>query len=162
MQQLLVRVENRVGNLGRRLLAHSWTPAPQDVAAPAPSSTALTLVGAPDAVSAAGDASFRLGGWSAGSFLWRLDGGRWQESSGPNDVTMPVPGEGKHFWEAQLLSSFALSTSLLHSWSVGGAVTADSLALTRLLDGHHSLRVQAVDGAGNESGASEEVSVQVR
>jgi hypothetical protein len=95
------------------------------------------------------EASFTVGGWSAGKYAWRIDGGAWDVVEGTPVMSHSFSKVGVHHWEAISLS-VSMSSPLLYSWGVGlEGDLGNQLNLLSLADGHHLLAARAKDAAGS-------------
>jgi hypothetical protein len=144
--QLLVAAENSVGNVDTHPVALAWA-----TGGASTENRSLFLLKWPDAGTTVGSsASFEVGGWSAGSFFWRVDGGAWILSDGTPVTSLRMDTVGVHFWEAlptNTSDSLWTGPPLFYMWSVVDGSSADVLRLTLAHGGHHIV-ARATDAAG--------------
>jgi hypothetical protein len=94
------------------------------------------------------EASFTVGGLSAGKYAWRIDGEAWDVVEDTPVMSHSFSKVGVHHWEAIPLSVY-MSSPLLHSWGVGlEGDLGNNLNLLSLSDGNHSIAARAKDAAG--------------
>jgi hypothetical protein len=148
--RLRVAVEDAAGNIDAKPMALDW-----ESQGEVTENRALYLVRGPGTgVGVGSEASFAVGGLSAGEYAWRIDGGAWEVAVGTPVMKHSFSTAGVHHWEAMPLSVY-MSSLLLHTWVVGlGDDLGDKLNLLSLPDGSHFIAARAQDTAGTEIGCT--------
>jgi hypothetical protein len=146
--RLRVAVENAAGNFDAEPMELVWES--QGDVTEVTEDRALYLVQGPGKnVGAGSQASFSVGGWSSGEYVWRIDDGAWNLAENTPVMLHSIIEVGVHHWEAIPLTVY-MSSPIVHSWGVGlNGDSGNELNLLSLTDGSHFIAARAKDAAGS-------------